>query len=227
MWHHVPKVVFLVPKGLLLFLWDRLGCGLGWVLGPHFHSGMGWVGLGWVEQNWTHGQLWNHMLFRLHYTTGAQSVFPGCTTPSARLYGQFVRWLHRCMPANVVNKKLRHKDKAKDSEIWPFGNIPPEITLYRKSPIGTPPESSNILKAKIWKLTLARTPDAIRPTRRGPDPNRPIGVISSGGISLAVISGGLSSRRCLWLATKDRLKGEGQGPCRLQGQRQWLSELYV
>jgi len=31
-----------------LFLWDRLGCGLGWDLGPSFHSGMGWVGLGWV-----------------------------------------------------------------------------------------------------------------------------------------------------------------------------------
>ena len=53
----MPKVVFLVPKGLLSFLQDRLGCGLGWVLGPNFHSGMGWVelviwwvGLGWVEQ---------------------------------------------------------------------------------------------------------------------------------------------------------------------------------
>ena len=51
----MPNVVFLVPKGLLLFLWDRLG----WVLGPNlnFQSGMGWVGLvmwwvglGWVEQ---------------------------------------------------------------------------------------------------------------------------------------------------------------------------------
>ena len=36
----MPKVDFLVPKGLLLFLWDRLGCGLGWSFG----------GLGWVEQ---------------------------------------------------------------------------------------------------------------------------------------------------------------------------------
>jgi len=40
-----------------LFLWDRLACGLGWVLGPNFHSGICWVGLGrsfgglgWVEQ---------------------------------------------------------------------------------------------------------------------------------------------------------------------------------
>ena len=45
MWHRVPKVVFLVPKGLLLFIWDRMGCGLGWVLGPNFYSGVGWVGL--------------------------------------------------------------------------------------------------------------------------------------------------------------------------------------
>ena len=34
---------------------------------------------------------------------------------------------------------------------------------------------SKILKAKMWKLILTRTPDHIRPTatRRGPDPNRP------------------------------------------------------
>ena len=33
----------------------------------------------------------NHMLFRLYYTSGAQSIFPGYTTPSTRLHGQLVR----------------------------------------------------------------------------------------------------------------------------------------
>jgi len=33
----------------------------------------------------------NHMLFRLYYTTGVQSIFPGYTTPSTRLYGQLMR----------------------------------------------------------------------------------------------------------------------------------------
>ena len=34
----------------------------------------------------------------------------------------------------------------------------------------------------MWKLVLTRTPDPIRPTRRGPDPNRPTGrKIFSGG----------------------------------------------
>ena len=41
----LDSCLFFVPKGLLLFLWHRLGCGLGWVLDPNFHSGMGWVGL--------------------------------------------------------------------------------------------------------------------------------------------------------------------------------------
>jgi len=33
----------------------------------------------------------NYMLFRLYYTTGAQSIFPGYTTPSTRLSGQLMR----------------------------------------------------------------------------------------------------------------------------------------
>ena len=33
----------------------------------------------------------NHMLFHLYYTTRAQSIFPGYTTPSTRLYGQLLR----------------------------------------------------------------------------------------------------------------------------------------
>jgi len=34
----------------------------------------------------------NHMLFRPRYTTRAQSIFPEYTTPSTRLYCQFMRW---------------------------------------------------------------------------------------------------------------------------------------
>ena len=37
-------------------------------------------------------RLTNHMLFRLHHTTGAQSIFPGYTTPSTSLYVQFGWW---------------------------------------------------------------------------------------------------------------------------------------
>ena len=59
----LDSCLFFVPKGLLLFLWHRLGCGLGpgskfslWYgLGWVGHL-VGWVGLGWT--NWTHGQLW-------------------------------------------------------------------------------------------------------------------------------------------------------------------------
>ena len=42
----MPKVVFLITKGLLLFY--GFGWVVGWVgsiLGPHFHYGMGWVAL--------------------------------------------------------------------------------------------------------------------------------------------------------------------------------------
>ena len=47
------------------------------------------------------------------------------------------------------------------------------------------------LKVKIWKLSLTRTPDPIRPTRRGPEPNQPTG-ITFGGFSLGVMSGDVS-----------------------------------
>ena len=41
----MPKVVFLVPRGLLLFLLDQFGCGVGsWVQ----IFTLEWVALGWV-----------------------------------------------------------------------------------------------------------------------------------------------------------------------------------
>jgi len=44
-----------------------------------------------------------------------------------------------------------------------------------------------------WKLTLARTPDPIRPTRQGPDPNRPTNGRKQGGYDLGVfVRGGWS-----------------------------------
>ena len=39
----MPKVVFLITKDLLLFYGFGWLVGLGWVLGPNFHYGMGWV----------------------------------------------------------------------------------------------------------------------------------------------------------------------------------------
>jgi len=39
------------------------------------------------------------------------------------------------------------------------------------------------------KLTLTRTPDPIRPTRRGPDPNRPSNGKKQGGYDLGCLSG--------------------------------------
>ena len=39
-----------------------------------------------------------------------------------------------------------------------------------------------------WKLTLTRTPDLIRPMRRGPDPNRPTNSRKQGGYDLRVFA---------------------------------------
>ena len=47
----------------------------------------------------------------------------------------------------------------------------------------------------MWKITLTRTSDPIRPTRRGPDANRPTGVTS----------GGDASRGYFWLPTINSL----------------------
>ena len=42
-----------------------------------------------------------------------------------------------------------------------------------------------------WKLTLTRTPDPIRPTRRGPDLNRPTNGSKQGGYDLGVFVRGV------------------------------------
>ena len=47
-------------------------------------------------------------------------------------------------------------------------------------PRKSPPQCSNILKAKISKMALTRTPDPIRPTMPGTDPNRPRDVTFGG-----------------------------------------------
>jgi len=73
--------------------------------------------------------------------------------------------------AHVVRPFTGQKTRYRclDSRRWPWRHSP-----TKENTSEVPPQSV----AKIWKLALTRIPDPVRPTRRGPNHNRPTGVLT-------------------------------------------------
>jgi len=78
----------------------------------------------------------------------------------------------------------------------PPGRQPPRIPIEKIAGGTSRVVYSNILKAKIWKMAPALTPDRIQPMRRGAHPNRPTWV-TSGRFSLGGQSPGVSQEGVL------------------------------
>jgi len=90
---------------------------------------------------------------------------------------------------------------------------PPGPPKENPPAVSTPVECS---KAKLCKLTLTPTPDPIRPTRRGPDPNRRTGVTSGGGFSRVISGGCLEGWLCAVTENKKIHISRSQVTCNLQ-----------
>ena len=83
---------------------------------------------------------------------------------------------------------------------FPRTNPPPGRTPFPSAAIG------QNLVAIFLKLALARTPDPIRPMRRGPDPNRPTYGSKEGGCDLGFFPGH-PNRQTNWRDWKQHLAG--------------------
>jgi len=73
--------------------------------------------------------------------------------------------------------------------------LPPDTTHLVITPVSAPVGHRRTEPGGYFcrKLTLTRTPDRIRPTRRGPDPNDPQTAANKGGYDLGVfVRGGWS-----------------------------------
>jgi len=98
----------------------------------------------------------------------------------------------RCeLPKSVHSNVVRCSHKTTTKCLWRARRYTPEKKVNPPDtiPLVITPFSAAVGHRRTehggnfcWKLTLTRTPDPIRPTRRGPDPNRPTNGRKQGGL---------------------------------------------